>query len=86
MLWALVQTVGFYPPGQLVELDDGVIAVVLAPNGQDLARPHVRPLIAADGRRYAAGEAEDLKPIPGDRSVRRALPGVEYPGEETRAA
>ncbi len=86
MLWALMQTVGFYPPGQLVEMDDGTIAVVLAPNANDLARPHVRPVIAPDGRRHEAGEVEDLKPIPVGRSVKRALPGVEYPTSEAEAA
>ena len=82
ILWALVQTIGFYPPAQLVELDDGTIAVVLAPNAEDLARPHVRPLIAPDGHRLQPGEAEDLKPIPAERSVKRALRGAEYPSDE----
>ena len=86
MLWALVQTVGFYPPGQLVELDDGTLAAVLAPNAQDLARPHVRPLRAPEGRRFEQGEAEDLKPLPKDRSIRRALRGAEYPADEADAA
>ena len=86
MLWALVQTVGFYPPGQLVELDDGAIAVVLAPNAQDLARPHVRPLIAPDGRRYLPDEMVDLKPLPMSRHVKRALRGAEYPKDEAEAA
>ncbi len=81
MLWALVQTVGFYPPGQLVELDDGTIAVVLAPNAKDLARPNVRPLLGPDGQRHAPGETPDLVPIPKERSVKRALRGAEYPGE-----
>jgi len=85
MLWALVQTVGFHPPGQLVELDDGAIGIVLAPNADDLGRPHVRPLIAPDGRRYEPGEVEDLKPVPKDRSVKRALRGAEYPTEESEA-
>jgi HD-GYP domain-containing protein (c-di-GMP phosphodiesterase class II) len=79
MLWALVQTVGFYPPGQLVELDDGTIAVVLAPNAKDPARPHVRPLLAPGGRMLGEGEAPDLKPLPPERSVKRALRGAEYP-------
>ena len=86
MLWALVQTLGFYPPGQLVELDDGTLAAVLAPNPEDLARPHVRPVISADGRRYEPGELPDLKPLPPDRSVKRALRGAEYPDESPEAA
>lgn len=86
MLWALVQTVGFYPPGQMVELDDGTIAIVLAPNAKDLARPNVRPVIAEGGRRLAPSEMPDLAPIPQDRKVKRALRGAEYPGEEPSAA
>lgn len=86
MLWALVQTVGFYPPGQLVELDDGTLGIVLAPNPKDLARPNVRPIIAPGGRRLAPGELPDLVPIPKERSVKRALRGAEYPGEEAPAA
>jgi HD-GYP domain-containing protein (c-di-GMP phosphodiesterase class II) len=82
ILWALVQTIGFYPPAQLVELDDGTIALVLAPNAEDLARPHVRPLIAPDGHRLRPGEVEDLKPLPATRSVKRALRGAEYPTDE----
>jgi HD-GYP domain-containing protein (c-di-GMP phosphodiesterase class II) len=86
MLWALVQTVGFYPPGQMIELDDGMLAVVLAPNAQDPARPHVRPVLTPDGRPYAEGEAADLRPIPPERSVKRALRGAEYPGPAEKSA
>jgi HD-GYP domain-containing protein (c-di-GMP phosphodiesterase class II) len=86
MLWALVQTVGFYPPGQLVEMDDGTIAVVLAPSSKDLGRPNVRPILASDGRRLAAGEMPDLSPIPKERSVKRALRGAEYPGQDANRA
>src|SRR5437870_11083619 len=42
----LVRAVGFYPAGQIVELDDGTIATVLAPNGADPARPHVRVVMS----------------------------------------
>jgi HD-GYP domain-containing protein (c-di-GMP phosphodiesterase class II) len=79
MLWALVNTVGFYPPGQLVELDDGTIAEVMAPNAADLARPHLRVLITADGRRLDGGEPVLHRPLPPERSVRRALKAEEYP-------
>ena len=85
-LWALVQTIGFYPPSQLVELDDGSLAVVLAPNVADLARPSVRVLIAPGGRRLGPEEIVDLKPIPPGRSVKRALRGAEYPEDESEAA
>src|SRR5207247_10716549 len=48
LLWALVQAIGFYPPGQRVELEDGSVALSLAPNPQDPARPHVR-LVSGPG-------------------------------------
>ena len=47
MLWALVHSVGFYPPGQLVELSDGRTALVLAP---DKARPGAAPRARDHGR------------------------------------
>ncbi|NOT33342.1 MAG: HD domain-containing protein [Candidatus Eisenbacteria bacterium] len=78
MLWALVQTLGYFPPGQLIEMDDGSIAVVLSPNAKDLGRPHVRVLIHADGRRIEDVLVE-LRPIPDDRTVKRALPPESYP-------
>ncbi len=89
MLWALVQTVGFYPPGQLVELDDGTIAAVLAPNPEDLARPHLRVLISLSGERVPPEQAIEHRPLPADRTIRRALRGEEYPqdpGSEDAAA
>lgn len=78
LLWALVQTVGFYPPGQLVELDDRSIAVVLAPNRDDLARPHVRIVKEPHGTIPRPEEARELKPIPSDMTIRSAIPGAEY--------
>jgi len=85
LLWVLVQSVGFYPPGQLVELDDRSIAIVLAPDPEDPARPHVRVVTDAHGVR-PAGEPVELHPVPHDRSIRRALPPEEYPAEPLAAA
>jgi HD-GYP domain-containing protein (c-di-GMP phosphodiesterase class II) len=81
MLWALVQTVGFYPTGQLVELDDGSLALVLAPNANDLARPHLKLLFSPRRERLKPEAAVELRPLPPERSVRRALRGEEYPTE-----
>jgi HD-GYP domain-containing protein (c-di-GMP phosphodiesterase class II) len=78
LLWALVQTVGFYPPGQLVQLDDRSIAIVLAPNRSDLARPNVRVVREPNGQIVRPEEGRELKPIPSDMSVRRAIRGAEY--------
>ena len=79
MLWALVNSVGFYPPGQLVELSDGRTAVVLAPSRQDLARPHVRVVVDECGVPFSAVEAKELRPVPPTLSVVRALAAHEYP-------
>jgi HD-GYP domain-containing protein (c-di-GMP phosphodiesterase class II) len=79
LLWALVNSVGFYPPGQLVELSDGRTAVVLAPNPHDLARPHLRVITDECGVPCSPGEAGELRPLPVTLSVTRALAAHEYP-------
>ena len=79
MLWALVNSVGYYPPGQLVLLDDGAIAEVVAPNGADLARPHVRTVIDASGTRMNTEASAVNQPLPPERTVVRALRAEEYP-------
>jgi HD-GYP domain-containing protein (c-di-GMP phosphodiesterase class II) len=87
MLWALVQTVGFYPPGQLVLLDDGGIAVVLAPNAADLARPHVRVVVSVTGERLSRDRRHEHHPLAPGMSVQRALRAEEYPADpEAEAA
>ena len=78
-MWALVQSVGYYPAGQIVELDDGSLAGVLAPNPSDPARPHVRVLDRSGGARVEQPQHSELRPIPPHRSVRRALWIAEYP-------
>jgi HD-GYP domain-containing protein (c-di-GMP phosphodiesterase class II) len=82
LLWALIQSVGFYPPGQMVELDDGSIAIVLAPNSADLARPNLKLLVEPNGRRPAEGATILLTPLPPEREIRRALRAEEYPNLE----
>lgn len=83
MLWALVNSVGFYPPGQLVLLDDGSTAEVVAPNGKDLARPHVRVIIDGTGSPVPAETPVIYRPLPPERSVQRALVAHEYPDVPT---
>jgi hypothetical protein len=41
---ALVETLGFHPPGQHVLLDDGMVALVIAPNRDDLSHPILHPI------------------------------------------
>jgi hypothetical protein len=46
-----VQLLGIYPPGNLVRLTSGEIAVVTHAHAPDPRRPRVRVLIATDGTR-----------------------------------
>ena len=86
LLWALVQSVGFYPPGQPIELEDDSVAIVLAPNKHDMGRPYVRLLVGPGGRPFGPGEPHELLPIPPELSVRRALVGTEAEQWETDQA
>jgi putative nucleotidyltransferase with HDIG domain len=47
------QLLGIYPPGNIVKLDTGALAVVLRTHAPDPARPAVRVVIDADGHRLA---------------------------------
>jgi HD-GYP domain-containing protein (c-di-GMP phosphodiesterase class II) len=79
ILWALVQTVGLYPPGQMLELSDGTLAIVLAPNSDDLERPRVRVLSDKDKNLLSWKKTHEWQPLPEDMSVVRALETHEYP-------
>ncbi len=81
MLWALVQTVGLYPPGQVVELSDGTLAAVLAPNSEDLERPRLRVLTDREKKLLDPDKLFDWQPLPAEMSVVRALKSSEYPEE-----
>ena len=79
LLWALVRTLGFYPPGQMVSLDDGAVALVLSPNPKDLARPNVRVIVDSRGQWVDPERREEFVPLPPERAVMRALRMSEYP-------
>jgi len=79
VLWALIQVVGFYPPGQMVKLDDDSVAVVLANNRQDPARPHLRLVLHPNGRGLKTNENIEFHPLPPERNIKRALRAKEYP-------
>jgi HD-GYP domain-containing protein (c-di-GMP phosphodiesterase class II) len=75
---ALVRALGVYPPGQVLELDDGSIVRALGPGATDPERPLVEPLVTAEGVPVAPG-AVPLEVLPPGRSVRRALPISQWP-------
>ena len=69
-----VQIIGIYPVGNVVRLDTGETAVVVRANTSDPHRPHVRVVIAADGRRVGK---------PYDVSLWRNEPGSGWPSAVT---
>jgi len=80
--WALVEALGLFPPGQIVLLDDGSWAVVLAPGAEDPERPHVRLVRSPEGAALAPGEEAILSPLPAQRTVMRALTAEECAATE----
>ena len=49
--WRFVQLLGIYPPGNLVKLSSGEVAVVLHVHAPDPYRPRVKVLFGRDGVR-----------------------------------
>jgi hypothetical protein len=78
---ALVRSLGLYPPGQVVQLDDGSFARALAPDPADPARPWIARLVDARGLLVPAW-ASVASPLPPRRRVVRALPRQEWPQVE----
>lgn len=79
LVLALIQAVGFFPPGQFVELSNGATALVLAPNPKDPARPHVRLMGAGIVTAPGAKPVRELNPMPREMSVRRVIRGESGP-------
>lgn len=78
---ALLRALGCYPPGQLVELDDGAIARALVPGAEDPERPWVE--LVADERGVLISAARRVAmPLPHGRRITRALPRDQWPVDE----
>jgi len=75
----LMQTLGTYPCGSLVELNSGEIALVITQNPEQKLKPVVLPLMDREGRRYSQFKALDLsrKPMSGTGKVISILRDVE---------
>ena len=86
MLWALVQSVGLYPPGQMVELSNGTLALVLGPNPNDVERPNVKVVALTDQRRLKPEDSIEYRPLPPELTIKRALKSEEYPDDSEEAA
>jgi hypothetical protein len=79
-----VRALGVYPPGQVVELDDGSLALSLGSASVDPERPLLEWLAGPGGAEVAPG-SRPAGLLPPDRRVRRALPLAEWPAR-ARAA
>ena len=83
---ALVRALGCYPPGQLVELDDGAIARAVVPVADAPERPWVQPVTDVRGMLIADARREAM-PLPDARWITRALPRDQWPVDDaTRTA
>jgi putative nucleotidyltransferase with HDIG domain len=66
-----VQLLGIYPPGNLVKLDDGAVAVVLRVHAPDPYRPRVRVLIDPKGHKLRVPVDVNLFEDPDDPAIPR---------------
>jgi hypothetical protein len=73
--------VGLYPPGSMVELSNGTIALVLGPNPNDVERPNVKVVAHSNLRRLAPEESVEYRPLPPELTIKRALKSEEYPDD-----
>jgi putative nucleotidyltransferase with HDIG domain len=76
------QLLGIYPPGNLVRLDDGAIAVVMAVHAPDPFKPRVKIIAAPSGEPLETPYEVSLWEVPaeqtGPKSVRAPLDPAEY--------
>ena len=71
---ALVRSLGLYPPGQIVELDDGTVARVCSSDPRDPERPLLEVVAGPEASRNSPGEPGAVLPLPEGRRVVRAVP------------
>ncbi|MBI5170119.1 MAG: HD domain-containing protein [Candidatus Eisenbacteria bacterium] len=83
---ALVRALGLYPPGQIVVLDDGALAIVLATSPATPDRPQVEWLTGAAEAPLPADQPRPAGALPEGRHVVRALTRAEWPFAEPDAA
>jgi putative nucleotidyltransferase with HDIG domain len=76
------QLLGIYPPGNLVRLDDGAIAVVTAVHAPDPFKPRVKVVVTSSGERlelpFELNLFEAQPDTPGPKSVTASLDPAEY--------
>jgi HD-GYP domain-containing protein (c-di-GMP phosphodiesterase class II) len=87
-VWALLQAVGHYPAGTVMELRSGFTVLSQSPGSGDPRRPNVRVLARPDGSLADDGAAETWDPLPDHEVVVRVVPPEEFDavGSRRRAA
>ena len=78
VLWALIQTVGLYPAGTLMQTESGHTVLSLNNDREDLRRPHCRVLAYPDGTQSLEGRPEIWEPMPRHESIARVVPPEEF--------
>ncbi len=78
VMWALVRTVGLYPPGSMLATSSGHIVISVSPNPDDLKRPFCRVLVNPDGSEESEEGAETWDPMPPEVTVARVLRPEDY--------
>jgi HD-GYP domain-containing protein (c-di-GMP phosphodiesterase class II) len=84
VLWALVQTVGLFPAGTVLQTESGHTVLSLNNDREDLRRPHCRVLAYPDGSHALEGRPEIWEPMPRHESVARVVPPEEFEAEIDR--
>ena len=76
------QLLGIYPPGNLVRLDDGAIAVVMAVHAPDPFKPRVKIIVGNTGENLETPFEFNLfdatEEVPGPKSITAVLDPAEY--------
>src|SRR5207244_13477303 len=71
--WAMIKTVGLYPPGTLLATDSGHVVLSISPNPEDPRRPNCKVLRRPDGTTPAEDEPERWEPLGRERRAMRVL-------------
>jgi len=76
------QLLGIYPPGNLVRLDDGAMAVVMAVHAPDPFKPRVKVVVTGSGERLETPLELNLfearEGMPGPKAVTASLDPAQY--------
>jgi HD-GYP domain-containing protein (c-di-GMP phosphodiesterase class II) len=78
VLWALVRTIGLYPPGSVLMTDSNHVVLSVSPNPDDLRRPFCRVLLRPDGTAEPEHHPVSWDPMPPEEHVANVLRPEEH--------